>query len=49
MNGHYQVVKVLLATEIVEINSESIVGRPPIFWAAARGHEGVVLEYIVIL
>jgi hypothetical protein len=41
-NGHCQVVKVLLATGLVEVNSESISGQHPICWAAARGHEGVV-------
>ena len=41
-NGHLRVVQVLLRTKIVDFNAKSISGRPPIFWAAAEGHEDIV-------
>jgi hypothetical protein len=41
-NGHLRVVELLLGTNAVDINSKSIAGRPPIFWASARGYEDVV-------
>src|SRR5205814_1773512 len=40
--GYLGVVKLLLDTKEVDINSESISGRTPIFWAAAHGHEDIV-------
>jgi hypothetical protein len=39
---HLRVVQVLLETENVDINAKSILGRPPISWAVAQGHEGIV-------
>ncbi|KAH6670150.1 hypothetical protein B0J14DRAFT_517196 [Halenospora varia] len=41
-NGNLRVVQVLLGTKLVDVNSKSIAGRPPVFWAAARGHEDIV-------
>ena len=41
-SGHFQVVQVLLHTKIVDVNAKDIFGRPPIFWAAAQGHENIV-------
>jgi hypothetical protein len=40
--GNLAVVKLLLDTQAVDINSRSIAGRSPLFWAAARGYEGIV-------
>jgi hypothetical protein len=41
-NGHLKVVELLLATKAVNVNSKCISGRPPIFYAAAKGYEDVV-------
>jgi ankyrin repeat protein len=40
--GHKDVVQVLLATKVVNVNAKSIAQRTPIFWAAANGHIEVV-------
>ncbi|KAN0075032.1 Heterokaryon incompatibility protein (HET) domain containing protein [Elaphomyces granulatus] len=41
--GHAAVVKALLATGAVDVNSQdSICGRTPLFWASADGHTRVV-------
>ena len=41
-NGHLRVVQLLLRTKIVDVNTKSIYGQPPIFWAAAEGNENIV-------
>ena len=41
-NGHLRVVQLLLRSKIVDINTKSIYGQPPIFWAAAEGNENIV-------
>ncbi|KAI9771507.1 MAG: hypothetical protein M1840_002127 [Geoglossum simile] len=42
-NGHEVVVKLLLATEKVDVNSkDSHYGQTPLSWAAGNGHEAVV-------
>ena len=40
--GHLRVVQLLLRTKIVDVNTKSISGRPPIFWAAAEGNKNIV-------
>ena len=40
-NGHRKAVEVLIATNLVDVNSKSIAGRSPIFWAA-NGHKDIV-------
>jgi Ankyrin repeats (3 copies) len=40
--GYLNVVQALLDTKAVDVNSRSISGRPPIFWAAAYGEEEIV-------
>jgi ankyrin repeat protein len=42
MNGHEAVVKLLLATGNVDLDSKSNSGWTPLSWAAARGHEAMV-------
>lgn len=41
-NGHLKVVQILLGTNLVDVNSKGISRRSPIFWAAARGRNGIV-------
>ena len=41
-NDYLRVVEILLSTKIVDVNAKNIPGQPPIFWAAARGHEDIV-------
>jgi len=41
-NGHEAVVKMLLDTEKVDVNSKNIYGRTPLLWAARYGHDAVV-------
>ena len=41
-NGFVKVVEILLRIKSVDVNAKSISGRPPIFWAAAHGHEEIV-------
>ncbi|KAL8365148.1 hypothetical protein RB595_004117 [Gaeumannomyces hyphopodioides] len=41
-NGHEAVVKLLLATGKVDVESKDEQGRTPLSWAAANGHETVV-------
>ncbi len=41
-NEHEGVVKALLATGKVEVDSKDGDGWTPLSWAAAHGHEGVV-------
>jgi len=41
--GHLEVVKTLLETGKVNVNSKSIKGRSPIFWPAADGFEEMVV------
>jgi ankyrin repeat protein len=40
--GHEAVVKLLLATGEVDVESKDNDGRTPLSWAAQRGHEAVV-------
>ncbi|PMD49999.1 ankyrin repeat protein, partial [Hyaloscypha bicolor E] len=40
--GHLKVVQILLSTKLVDVNSQSTTGRPPIFWAAASGYHDIV-------
>lgn len=40
--GHTDAVKVLLATNAVDVNVASIANRTPLFWPAARGYSEVV-------
>jgi ankyrin repeat protein len=40
--GHIGVVEILLNTETFDVNSRSITGRSPIFWAATKGYESIV-------
>jgi ankyrin repeat protein len=42
MNGHEAVVRLLLETGQVDINSRNNSGWTPLFWAAVNGHEAVV-------
>ena len=41
-NGHEAVLKLLLATGTVEVNSKDKQGWTPLSWAAENGHEAVV-------
>ena len=41
-SGHEAVVKLLLETEKVDVNSKDSYGRTPLSWAAGNGHEAVV-------
>ncbi|KAH8649711.1 hypothetical protein BGZ60DRAFT_569767 [Tricladium varicosporioides] len=40
--GHLEVVKVLLATNAVDVNVRSVSRRTPLFWTAAYGHFEVI-------
>ena len=42
LNGHIAMVKALLATGAVDVNSKSIEGCTPLFWAAEDGYAEVV-------
>jgi hypothetical protein len=41
-NGHEAVVKLLLETGKVDVDSKDKYGRTPLSWAAENGHEAVV-------
>ncbi|KAK4170833.1 ankyrin repeat-containing domain protein [Triangularia setosa] len=41
-NGHEKVVKILLDTAKVDVDSKDKYGRTPLSWAAGNGHEAVV-------
>ena len=41
-NGHEAVVKLLLETGKVDVDSKDQYGRTPLSWAAENGHEAVV-------
>jgi ankyrin repeat protein len=41
-SGHEAVVKQLLATKRVDLNSKNKAGRTPLWWAAKNAHEEVV-------
>lgn len=41
-NGHFRAVQILLDTRVVDVNSQSISGRPPLFWAAAHGYQNII-------
>jgi hypothetical protein len=41
-NGHLDIVRILLATNAVDVNVESVARRTPIFWTAAKGHVEIV-------
>ncbi|RYP41635.1 hypothetical protein DL767_000840 [Monosporascus sp. MG133] len=45
-NGHAAVVKLLLNTGKVDVNSEDINGRTPLSWAAEIGHADVVKQLL---
>ncbi|PQE16950.1 hypothetical protein CJF30_00003645 [Rutstroemia sp. NJR-2017a BBW] len=40
--GLWEVVKLLLSTGLVQVNSRNIVGQPPLFWPAAKGYVDTV-------
>jgi hypothetical protein len=40
--GHIDVVRVLLGTNAVDVNAESVSQRTPLFWSAASGHVEIV-------
>jgi ankyrin repeat protein len=42
MRGHEAVVKLLLDTGKVDVDSKGVDGRTPVWWAAENGHESVV-------
>ncbi|KAA8901721.1 hypothetical protein FN846DRAFT_112191 [Sphaerosporella brunnea] len=42
LNGHIEVVKLLLQREDVDVNSQDKEGRTPLLWAMANGEDGVV-------
>ncbi|PQE33956.1 hypothetical protein CJF32_00002798 [Rutstroemia sp. NJR-2017a WRK4] len=40
--GRWEVVKLLLGTGLVQVNSKNIAGQPPLFWPAAKGYVDIV-------
>jgi ankyrin repeat protein len=41
-NGHEGIVKLLLATDKVDIDAKDGLGQTPLLYAAENGHEGIV-------
>jgi ankyrin repeat protein len=40
--GHEAVVKLLLAVEVIDVNTSDHLGRTPLSWAAMNGHDSIV-------
>lgn len=45
-NGHFRAVQILLDTRLVNVNSQSISSRPPLFGATAGGHQ-IIIELLL--
>ncbi|KAG9230727.1 ankyrin repeat-containing domain protein, partial [Amylocarpus encephaloides] len=41
-NGYFRAVHILLDTRLVNVNSQSISSRPPLFWATAHGYQNII-------